>query len=101
MVIVTETPWTIQEPGHEARETGSSDITDQVRAGNDTSRDRMDWENPVAKATLHMVAAYRHLHEVVPQALPLWAVPSFREVCDSVCSTVIAMDELTATLWDT
>jgi hypothetical protein len=99
MVIATETPRTIREPSRETRGTGCIDVGHRTRPCNDTSRDRMDWESPVAKATLHLVAAYRHLHEVVPQTLPPGAVPSFRAVCESLCSTVVGMDEFTATLW--
>jgi hypothetical protein len=100
MVIVTEIPWTIREPSRDAtRGPGSIDVGDRVRPSNDMPRDRMEWETPVAEATLHLVAAYRRLHEVVPETLPPWAGPSFREVCDYLCSTVVAMDELTATLW--
>jgi hypothetical protein len=84
MVIVTDTPWTIQERGHEAQ---------------DASDDRIDWDVPVAKAALHLVAAYRLLHEVVPVALPPSAASSFLAACDSLCATVVVMDDLTATLW--
>ncbi|HWD54316.1 MAG TPA: hypothetical protein VG346_04300 [Acidimicrobiales bacterium] len=50
-------------------------------------------------AALHMVAAYRLLHEVVPHTLPPCAVPSFLAACDSLCASVVGMDELTMTLW--
>jgi hypothetical protein len=75
-------------------------VTGPTQACDDNSLDRIDSDIPVAKATLQVVAAYQHLQEVVPQSLPQWAVPSFRAVCDSLCSTVVALDELTATLWD-
>ncbi len=50
-------------------------------AGQDASQKQGDWEIPVAKATLQLVAAYRHLHCVAPQTLPPRVVPSFRAVC--------------------
>jgi hypothetical protein len=76
-----------------------TDIGRRLRVCDDTAGDRIDWDIPVAEATLHLVAAYRHLHDVVPQTLPSWAVPSFGAVCDSLCSTIVAVDELTATVW--
>jgi hypothetical protein len=69
------------------------------RACSDTSQEQIDGDIPVARATLQLVAAYRQLHEVAPQTLPPSAAPSFRTVCDSLCSTLVAMDDLTAILW--
>jgi hypothetical protein len=61
--------------------------------------DRADWEIPVAKATLNVVAAYRDLQEADPRSLPPDLADSFRALCDSVCTTVVALDELTASAW--
>ena len=99
MVVVTETPWTIGEPSRDAQGTGPIDVARRNRVGDDTSTDRIDWDVPVAKAALQLVAAYRHLHEVDPRTLPPWVIPSFRAACNSLCSTVVVMDQLTADLW--
>ena len=61
--------------------------------------DQRDWEIPVAKATLDVVAAYRDLQAVDPRSLPPDVVDSFRSVCGSVCATVVALDELTELAW--
>jgi hypothetical protein len=61
--------------------------------------DHTDWEIPVAKATLDVVAAYRDLQAIDPRSLPADIVDSFRSVCRSVCATVVAFDELTAHAW--
>ncbi len=66
---------------------------------NDSSQEPIDGDIPVARATLQLVAVYRHLHEVVPQTLPPSAVRSFHKVCDSLCSALIDMDDLTEILW--
>jgi hypothetical protein len=99
MVFVAEMPKTMPEPIHDAQEPGLIHLASRGGACDRTSPEQEDGEIPIAKATMHIVAAYRHLHEVVPRTLPPETVPSFRAVCDSLCSTVVAMDELTATLW--
>jgi hypothetical protein len=99
MVFVTETPWTIRESSRDAQGPSPIEVARGNRLSHDRSGDRIDWDVPVAKAALQLVAAYRHLHEVDPQTLPPWAIASFRAVCNSLCSTVVVMDHLTADLW--
>jgi hypothetical protein len=99
MVILAEMPRTIPESTRAAQEAGLIEVSGRSAQCSDISPERSDGEIPIAEATLHIVAAYRHLHDVVARTLPPEAIPSFRAVCDSLCSTVVAMDELTATLW--
>jgi hypothetical protein len=98
-VPASRPPWPIREPSHDAKGSGPIEVARGLRVCDDTLGDRVDWDIPVAEATLDLIAAYRHLQDVVPQTLPPWAGPLFRAVCDSLCSTVVGIDELTATLW--
>jgi hypothetical protein len=99
MVFVAEMPRTMPESVHDAHEPGFIDLASRGGACGHTSSEQDDGEISIAKATMHIVAAYQHLHDVVPRTLPPEAIPSFGVVCDSLCSTVVAMDELTAALW--
>ena len=58
-----------------------------------------DSDSSLARATMHVLAAYAELGVVDPQGLPQNASPSFGSVCVSLCSTVVAIDELTAEVW--
>ena len=56
-------------------------------------------DRSLARATMHVLAAYAELGTVDPHGLPQNAIPSFGSVCVSLCSTVVAIDELTAEVW--
>ena len=53
----------------------------------------------IARSTVRLLDAYAALYQVDPRTLPKGAAQSFERVCESLCSTVVAMDELTTTVW--
>jgi hypothetical protein len=58
-----------------------------------------DTDSSLARATMHVLAAYAEVGALDPKGLPQNAIPSFGSVCVSLCSTVVAIDELTAEVW--
>src|SRR5271165_6986418 len=75
-------------------------ISDETRGleemASRTDTGTRDSDSSLARATMRVLAAYAELGTVDPQGLPQNAIPSFGSVCVSLCSTVVAIDELTA-----
>jgi hypothetical protein len=53
----------------------------------------------IARSTVRLLDAYAALYQVDPRTLPKGVAQSFERVCESLCSTVVAMDELTTSVW--
>lgn len=90
-----------EEPWQRACLTGriSDETSGREELASRTATRTRDSDSSLARATMLVLAAYAELAAADPKGLPQNAIPSFGSVCVSLCSTVVAIDELTAAAW--